>query len=221
MSREIVKEAIGVKTETSVKKSTKNVIITIDTDVKDIVKLDSEGVSLSFESSPGKFKHLSEDVLGLLSKMNVSSYWVSYGLMRKEQDQIYSTDGIKISPRDATATHRTNVTITDPDWGKKWHLCWKRPDQLQKAKSDGYQVVAKTDPVAGFARNPSGLITVGVAGDDELVLMKVPQDIFLAIKRSISNESRRRGAAIKDQYNDQVERLGGKTVNPNDPRFNR
>ena len=185
--------------------------ITLDTKTSSVIEYDREGLSLKFESAPGLFKELGKEVLESLSTENRNSYFISYGLMRKEKDSIISTSGLVVNPVYANATNRTKVDAP-PEFRKLWQLCWKRPDQLQMAKSKGYKYVTQDDPVTGFSRDARGHWIVGVAGAIELELMKVPKVIYDGIKNKYREESRLRNASLEDESRENLKRLGAKKV---------
>jgi hypothetical protein len=204
-----VKEEVKVKVKPEVKIT--KVIITIDTKLSDVIKYDREGIQMIFESTPGKFLELGDEIVKALSSQARMNYLVSYGLMRKERDTLTSTPQVTVRGRFAKAADRLAVDAP-PEWSKKWHTCWKRPDQLHAALGMGYTYVTRDDPISGFMTDPAGHYIVGVAGAEELVLLKIPRETYEAMQKANRDESKRRNQIMDEETKENIRKLGGKPI---------
>ena len=184
--------------------------IDLDTSLTDVLKYDKEGLELSFETSPERFKHLGKEIVEALSRSNKKNYWVSYGMMRKEKDDLSSTPQIQINPRYASANTQFEFNVTDPGFKAKYTCSWLRPEQTQSARVNGYTFVEKSDPIECFNRDSQGRPIVGVTGAVEQVLMKIPTEIYVKRKNAARAESMRRGSMAEDKIMAILEEAGGK-----------
>jgi hypothetical protein len=188
--------------------------VTLDTTEEDVLKYNEEGKNLFFDGDLDSFKVLSDNTIDQLSYINRQRYFSSYGeykynLEHKDEENI--TSRIQVSPRYATATGRLEVHGKDP----RFHYCWKRPDELRQAKYEGYEV-ADDDALDTFQGKDkvSSLHKVGAYGDDELVLTKIPQELFDERQRAIQEKSTKRIKAVEDTAKDEMRRAGGLPYEP-------
>jgi acylphosphatase len=163
--------------------------ISLDTTMEDVVRFDSEGLKLFFESTPGRFKELTEEDVRKLSARGKESYLQALMSYNREK-AAKPTAGIQMQPERAMAQSRMAIDAT-PEFFAKYHPCWKRPDELQRAQLEGYSFATAQDGVKGFSSNSeNGSITIGVAGNTELVLMKIPRETYEMRQRVITDKSK-------------------------------
>jgi hypothetical protein len=197
--------------------SMKKETITVDKSVESVIQSDKEGVVLLFDSAPGKFLKLPDDVIRGLSERNKSSYFAALGAFTFEEQQkgLEPTKGFNINPYKAEAGARLEVKYPD-GWLKKWHPCWKRTDELQACQTQGYVFVRGNGEDAGvvsYAFDESrGLHVVGIKGHEELYLMKVPVDAYKAIMSVSEERSRLNNGELERKFMEEAETLGGKPV---------
>jgi len=170
--------------------------ITLDTSPEDVVELDSKGFELFFEHDVGRFKELPEETVRELGYENRVSYGIARGvwLALKKEEVNGPTPGLQILPPKAASAGR-RLEIMGQKTGT--HYCWKRPDELVQAGMNGYKIV-QGDGVQTFAERGDGTHRVGAFGQDELVLMQIPQEKFEAIEAEAGAKSR---ARLENQTN--------------------
>ena len=187
--------------------------ITLDTSVEDIVRLDQEGRKLFFESDPGKFKELSEEIIKKLSAESKSSYLLAL-LAHGRAVKTQPSPGLQIRPEFVMANERLGFEYT-AEFLAKFHPCLKRPDELSKAYREGYTHVTAADGVNGFGVNDEkGNIFVGVAGKVEQYLLKIPKDVYEARLKAVEERSRGFVGAVDEKARENLEKLGGKPFTP-------
>lgn len=205
---------------TPVVEKSKKMEIPLDMEVSDIVHYDEEGYELYFDGEVGKFRELPEEAVRSLSKENRDRYLLAYGEWKYSQE--HASDprplpGVNVSPQYASATARLEVRNKKPGT----HLCWKRSDALQQALRDGYEFADDPD-LETFGNPVGGSRRISALGEDELILMKIPQDVFEARQRADAERSRRRAERAEDQAMGEIRGAGGLPYDPRkDPRFKR
>lgn len=189
------------------------VSITVDTSPSDVLRLDSEGYQLLFSAEPGSLPDLTEDQTRELSYDNRVSYGIAMALSKeaeKRKDQPKPlVDSIK-APLAASAGRRLEV-IGAPEG---WHYCWKRPDELHEAGLAGYTYAG--DEVQTYATRVGSTHRVSALGQDELILMKIPQEQFEKIEREAGERSRQLIDSGSNAAKENIARLGGKPFEPSE-----
>jgi hypothetical protein len=214
---------MGSEMEVEVKSpKSKKVPISLDNSVEDAVKYDKDGLELSFDSTPGKFLELPDEVVKGLSVVNRTSYALSYLAHQTEvkQQDVQPTEDLSIYARYSTPIRRLEVRWEskerEREFRKRWHLCWKRPDELQYCQSEGYSKVTKSDGVISFAYDEKrGIHVVGVAGQPELVLMKCPVEVYEGKLREAGKQSKLNDGAATSQFESAAARAGYESFHPN------
>lgn len=189
-------------------------LITVDNTPEEVLSYNKEGYLLSFEDEPGKFLVLESKVLAELSDRNRTSYMLSEGFHARRvrearNPEEFATPGLKVNPRLATATDRLRVEGGDPDK----HYCWKRPDELQQAAYDGYQI-ARGENLKTFMGKGKMTHKVGAMGQDELVLMEVPQELHEARMKMNEDKSKSRIASVEKNAIEEMRSGGGRGYVP-------
>lgn len=92
------------------------------------------------------------------------------------------------------------------------HYCWKRPDELVQAGVLGYKIVH--GDVGTFAQKGDGTHRVGAFGQDELVLMQIPQEKFDAIEAEAGAKSRTRLESQTNKAESVISEAGGVPFHP-------
>jgi len=183
----------------------KVVTIDIDTPMEKVVELDNNGVELEFDHHPEKFLRLPSDVTRELSYNNKQRYFVSKGMAEETLDlSAYDQRMFKPEPGRAMATDRLEVLNKDPNF----HYCWKRPDELQHCKMDGY-VIADDRQLGTFHGDVGSARTVGADGKTELVLMKLPKEKYQQQRAANKELNQRRKAGVEQDAKAFIERKGG------------
>lgn len=203
--------SVAVAPEERPKKS--KILITLDTSVEDVIRLDSEGYQLLFSAEPGNLPVLDEDQTRELGYENRVSYGIALALSKeaeKKKDQPKpSFDEIK-APLAASAGRRLEV-IGAP---KGWHYCWKRTDEIHEAGLAGYTLAG--DEVQTYATRVGTSHRISALGRDELILMKIPQEQFEKIEREAGERSRQIIESRSNVAREEIARLGGKPFEPSE-----
>jgi hypothetical protein len=147
---------------------------------REILQWEAMGEEILFDSGVDEFRVLPDNVREELSRRNLDRYWVSY---HHWKDQVRVKDqpkpsGITVEPVSSSPDLRMQVTFKDPEFHKKWHECWIRPDEIRERSYRGY-VPVETDEVEVFCSTPAGppAITDG-QGKTEMVLYKIPNELL-------------------------------------------
>lgn len=188
--------------------------ISIDSKIKEIIDLDSEGYLLSFESDPQRFKKLPDEVVNELSRMNRDRYRTSFECYKGEVDQKdnpenFKTPGLDITSRYASATARLEVEGKRP--GVRY--CWASGDDVRKRSRMGYKVC--NDPnIKTFHGDPDGVHRVADERGTELVLMEAPQSVWKEHRKHVREKSARRRGAVEATGERDVKQTGYKSFRP-------
>jgi hypothetical protein len=191
-------------------KNAEKPIISIDTKVEDVVKWDSEGAELYFADDPEKFLELPSDVAGGLGFYNKQRYYTARNIMKGTMD-LSGYDKRKFKPQPGTATAGQQLRVDGKD--SRFHYCWKRPDELQQAQRNGYRVA--DDPALDtFYGDVGSTRTVGQAGSEEMVLMKIPREAWEKKQADNRTRSKARRAAVEENAINEMLKGGGKPYKP-------
>jgi len=191
------------KTVTVEKK--KNVLL--DTSIEEVLFLDDKGYELQWDAK--EFAKLPSDAVQKLSAANKDRYMIAFGTFRlnEEQKSAAPTEGLKIMGKYASPTAKLEIFNRKPDR----HYTWKRPDEILQFKNMGFSV--ENDPsLETFHKESSGIRTVGVGGDTELVLMSCSMATWKQFHDMEQNKAlRRRGEAenIEKTTAEAIRRAGG------------
>lgn len=205
-----VKTGVKVNPEEKIEKKEIEESVNINEKVKDadIVKADKAGLKLIF--NPERFRVLPEKVLKQLSYKNVMAYTVVREAWKRinEAEESMSNPpfpAYAITPEYASATAQLAIHGGDK---KKWHYCWKRPDEVGGCLAVGY-VYADDKEIRAFNRDKkTSAPIVGVAGNVELILLKIPVAKYKALQRIHQDESRRLDGAVKENAKEAMRRQG-------------
>lgn len=196
--------------------------VDIDTSVEDVIRLDSEGVDLFFESDKGKFLRLEDDVLKGLSKLTRTRYEVSKALNEKHDpamdgfsarlsvtgDRNRQSEVRKIlreTPMTADAVRMLTAYA-----GNGFVERWARPDKVAHWMAKGYAVVgadekgAPVDPnVFTEAKAIDGHFeTQGTTPNKtELILMRAPVDVVAKNRQALNELALRQTQAAEADAN--------------------
>lgn len=159
--------------------SSKPPIISVDTSISDMLKYDSEGHLLSFDTSPEGFKELSDDVVKELSFDNKIRYRYAKEFHSKEagEEKEEWKDRIVVTEQFASPNERIKVKNGDPD--KVYYL--STPAKMGRHEKEGYRVVPDSSKASiGL----SGKKTIGQMGREELVLMETSKENAERLKKT-------------------------------------
>lgn len=186
----------------------KRVDITLDMSDEDVLHYDEDGGNLFWDGSLEGMKLLEDETVKKLSSINRERYFSSLQeyttAFSRKDDGPRVGNRIEVSPRLARATQRLEVTGKRPGI----HYCWKRSDEVNHAKVEGYKAVS--DPaVETFMGEGSEVRKVGADGYTELVLMEIPDSLHQERQRAISEKSKRRIEGVDNQTKEDIRRSGG------------
>lgn len=191
--------------------SMKKCTISLDNKVEDVVELDQEN-ELFFESAPGKFLELPQGIIEKLSARSKSNYFAAFHSFKMEskREEVDPLEGIKVDLSYAEAGKRIEVEASE-GFKKKYHTCWKRPEQLQTCLSMGYSFVTGADGVKTYAYDKKrDRHVVGVHGHEELYLMKIPQGAHMQMLREVERKSKHNNGVVEEAATEEMRQLGGK-----------
>ena len=208
----VEKEIISVEPEeekTKVK-TEKKLYIDLDMKVEDIISLDKKGQELYFVTG-AKFNKLSPEIIRSLSAGNKARYNQAFVETEYEKEE-KPTPTLQVRPRFATATARIEVTPLMP--GIKF--CWKRPEELQSAKLQGYEYAIEGTHCRTFAAKDGETPRIGKGGDTELVLFYISEELHDALIEEVGAKSRRRNEAVETGSQSKLDQLGGQSFKATD-----
>lgn len=186
--------------------SQKKITVTIDSDIEDVIRSSQAGDLLFFSDKPDLFLELEKDEVERLSRKDRQSYYMAYGAWKYncENADPEPTEGIKISPRFASARARLEIQGGDPDKA----YVWKRTDELMKAGHEGY-TIARGSNLRTFGGGPKSKVhKLGVFGDDELVLMMEPKERQEERLRKVGEKSKKRIETFDEAAKEELNRGG-------------
>jgi hypothetical protein len=191
------------------------VMVTLDNDPRDVLKYDAEGKDVFFSDQPGTLLELPPEVLAELPRHLQTRYDIACGVHARlkhqaDHPELVATPGLEVVGRLATATSRLDVRGKTPGM----HYCWKRTDELRQSGYEGYKVADEKE-LDTFGSQIGTTRTVGEKGDTELVLMKIPEETYLARQRAISEKSRKRVENVEQSAAQDMRRSGGKPLDVN------
>lgn len=181
-------------------------LITKDTDLDLIYAADTAGNPLQFSTK--SFKELTEKEWKKLSKEGVASYIVSREAVKRQEESLSNPPlpPYSITPAGVSAQEQIRVEKRDP----KMHYAYVLPGQVEHRRRQGY-VVANTsadEDLEVFNRRASTPI-VGTVAKPELVLMKIPEEIFRKdIIGASVRESQQNNGQVEQTTKNAMERQG-------------
>ncbi len=199
-------------------------VISLDTSPESIAKWDLEGIIFEFDFE--EFLDLSDEMVAALGHINKRNYFVAKTIADKLKEQEKEReegergpvgelevvgakkDKLEFNLIGGTATAKTQVT----GGRKETHYCLKLPEQLSESLDAGYSFVDSSDPVKtpGMTK-VAGTRRISSHGEDELILMKIPEKRYQEHIHAVSElskgareESRdgfkKEGAKLKKKY---------------------
>jgi len=160
-------------------KDKNRVFVSKDTKDEQILEWVEDGKEIFFESGLDDFKELSDNVRGELNRADLDRYWLAFHHWKElgKRKGMPAASGIRVEPVSSSAELRMQVDFKDPEFRKKWHECWIRPDETRERSYRGYVPVG-AEEVEVFCSTPGGppSITDG-QGKTEMLLYKIPKDL--------------------------------------------
>ena len=183
------------------------IVVKSKTTQKAILEANNKGIQLVFDLE--SFKELPEAVLNQLSYKNTMAYQMTRNASKKveESSDLSPLPAYAVTPEYASASAQLVAKGQDP----KFHYCFKRPDEIGACRAMGY-VFAKDPKIQCFNRDAAGVPIVGVAGNVELVLMKIPIEKYRALRQVAEDESKKRDGAVADTAGENIKKQGLKVV---------
>lgn len=178
-------------------------LVKLGDSVEDVLEKDAKGIRLEFDEK--EFFELEEVSLRKLGHDNRQSYFVSKQLYKQRLEGEGRSEAAKRiqviakPPRILGRMGKARLERLDEAVGKGMHGTWKRPDEVDDAKLDGYEVVK--DPKSG------GSMKIGEEGKEELIAMQIPQGVFAEHLQGVSDLSRRQLDAVKGDVKEQASQV--------------
>jgi len=175
---------------------------------EDVIAYDQAGVELIFDKKG--FRRLSRDTVEALGHENKKAYFKTLEVMKDEEAARRPAPRPKVlDPLGGHEELLLNARITDKEWAKRYHLCWKYCSQADSLKQFGYATVsAKDDPVECHAKTAGDTFQVRDPRgreDLDIILMKLPMHIYLQHQTAVSQTSQDRVKGYTDKFSGDVE----------------
>ena len=158
----------------------KRVFVKKDTSDEQVLRWVDEGKEIFFESGLDNFRELPDNVRGELDRQSLDRYWLAFHHWKDQEKRkgMPAPSGVTVEPVASSAQRRIQVDFKDPDFHKKWHECWIRPDETRERSYRGYVPVG-AEEVEVFCSTPAGppAITDG-QGKTEMLLYKIPNKLY-------------------------------------------
>lgn len=179
--------------------SSKPPIISVDTSISDMLKYDSEGHLLSFDTSPEGFKKLSDDVVKELSFDNKIRYRYAKEFYQKEAGEEKEDWKDRIVVTEQYASPNERITVKNADPNSSYYL--STPEKISRHEANGYRMLSDNEKESiGL----SGRKTIGQMGREELVLMKTSKENAERLKQ----EKRKKNEWRKGNIEGSIHELG-------------
>jgi hypothetical protein len=195
-----VKKVPGVKEASD---EAPKVFVDLATSEEDVIGYDQAGAILIFNKK--RFRRLSKENLDVLSYENKKEYMKTVKLLQDEEEARKPSPKAQIiDPLGGHEGALLEVRITDKEFEKKWHLCWKHAREADSLARVGYQkVVAGEDPVESGLK-PAGTTFVikdpRSREDLDLLLMKLPKHLFLQHQTAVAQASTEKIKGYRDKF---------------------
>jgi hypothetical protein len=158
----------------------KRVFVKRETSDEELLGWIEEGRDIFFESGVDSFRELADNIREELDKRALDRYWLAFHHWKDQEKRKGqpAPSGITVEPVASSAQRRIQVDFKDPEFGKKWHECWIRPDEVRERSYRGYVPVG-SEEVEVFCSSPAGppAITDG-QGKTEMLLYKIPNELY-------------------------------------------
>jgi hypothetical protein len=233
------KKKQGQKSNTSAEKQApkrRNVPVTADWSEESVVQWgQEEGVTLFFD--PNSFRELSQESVDKLDFYSAQSYWQAYNAWKEKKRQEEAQrpanyEDLKIKdPLSQAYTDKLKLRER-----RGWHQTWKRPDEVEAAKSVGYREIREQRKIGkkdkdgnvvesyyeenepGYEKGPVKKIMED-QGQEELIAMEVPEELYEQHLQAVSDRVKyKKGQAVEkaeeaaDRASYQLGRKGGVQV---------
>lgn len=179
-----------------------------DTSFEVVVESDKNGAQLVWD--PKDFRSLQPEELKQLSKLNRDRYEVFRELAEEEQKRSdvdeAVMDSFTVGDVAATATERLRLHETRDGYVARW----ERPDMVEVRKSQGWKMATKG--YRSHRGGGSGIHRIGSKGQEELVLMEIPEKEHEKLQKQKLKRRQRAIEGVANQAKSEIERLGGGSV---------
>lgn len=198
-------------------------VVTVDISVEDVLKYNQDKkIVLIWDHT--NFAELPEAVVNDLREENKRNYLQAKGVFDfiKKDSQREEDDIVKniISPLEDQIGYHTHKLELRKRPG--YHQCWKRPEEVEYAKSAGYSLVRDLDDKQrasgkeveagrenGEIKKIRKSAKTGVVMD-ELIAMEIPEEIYRKHQLAVSARSKLRYRNIKDTFRKEAETVNSR-----------
>lgn len=184
----------------------KKVTVSSDTTFEDVLRYDTEGALLVWDSED--FEPLSDEEVRQLRKANRDRYVIfkeiAEDLASADKKDKKVSEDFSVGVSAGLAARRLEVKGKDESLSYRW----ERPDMVEDRKDEGWDYV-KEGVSTLRNQNGKGIHRIGAQGQEELVLMAIPKE-KLAGKKARKKAKRERAIeGIARESRNSIEKLGG------------
>lgn len=202
-----------VEKPTNVKKTTKKVKITVDNTISDVVKLDSEGKDLFFESSPELFLHLPPEIYQSLSRVNAQDYMIARDQYKASLEDAKSGDEDSdeewlqsLEQIDHTNNANNLLEVTNKRPGM--HYSWQTPTKVLMMGKKGYRICKDKSVKTAYNLDGLGKHEIRRNGETELILMETTQANYEALMAAEERKRELAKATVENDLRDSIMKSG-------------
>lgn len=169
----------------------KDIVVTFANTADEIVEWNRKGANLYFDDA--KFLELPEEVQRELRFENARRYFVARSINRRpEPDETLKKVQVVEDPFEKKTRKKLEHRHGDPNK----HRTWKRPDEVEGAKENGYKVIKKPDGSSEKIDTPSG--------STDLVAMEVDKSLYNQHIRAVGKRSRDKCGSVEEEARDRI-----------------
>lgn len=184
----------------------KKVTVSSDTTFEDVLRYDTEGALLVWDSED--FEPLSDEEVRQLRKANRDRYVIfkeiAEDLASADKKDKKVSEDFSVGASAGLAVRRLEIKGKDESLAYRW----ERPDMVEDRKDEGWKFVK--DGVSTLRnQNGKGIHRIGAQGQEELVLMAIPKEKLASRKERKRLKRERAIEGIARESRNSIEKLGG------------
>ena len=196
--------ADGTENVTIKPQMAKRVQVKVGTSVEDVLRWDSEGAILLFESKD-EFLPMDDAAVKALSRENKTRYAIAKEFHDAWRGDAHAKLVEEFKVDKQMIGSPTDKLKAEVDRGLEHY--WARPDKIESYRAKGWKI-ADADEARSFLGPKGGHHEVGKLGETQLVLMVIPKELRDRQVKEVTRKSLEQAGAWKG-YANEMDRSGG------------